>query len=224
MYSQIGNSTYKGINYVEIKLRSAAIEFAEMATEDPTAVSVKWKIHYDPAIPDGNPSDLTLNLNEAGDVLRITEKYAGSQTGQRPQVKLRIRAHNQTALNVELENGVVNHVGAGGANLRLSNGSFTLRGSPDADMNVEINNGTCTAAWLLQSHRHSVRVVNGAINVALLQGTSCRYEAMVDTGNISVSGDSVCGKSGQTVTGTIGAGAAELHLRLVLGSLNLQLP
>jgi hypothetical protein len=216
-----GEEQFKGVKSIEVKLRSAMIEFSETGVKNSNTVSVQWEVYCSDGASGCNPADLKLKLQQLGDRLQIAETYVGTGSTNPPQVKLRINGNHSFDFNIALENGAIKGSGTGGLRVKADNFTAKLRGGPESDTNIEIGNGVLDSEWRLVKAQHKVQVANGSITLRLLEGTSCKYEASADMGTVSVLDAS---SKKQPSTGTLGAGTAKISLHAGLGSVKLRVP
>jgi hypothetical protein len=229
MKKQEGQEQFDGVARIVLAVPSAALTCRETRLP-PGRVEVRWEIACGPhTVARGcDPEHVQVRLEQEGDRLRLaTEEHAPTGT-PKPQVRIAVSHAMGIVIEGQVQNGTVELDSSDELDITQNNGTLVLEATRDAPTSLTVLNGSLRAALTIRGGDHTLIVETGTLAVRLLEGSSCRYQARVCTGTISVRSASEETPApdglGAQASGTIGQGAGQCDVRVGTGSIALEVP
>jgi hypothetical protein len=183
-----------------------------------------WDVRSAAARGAAGPDTLHLyyGLDGSGK-LTVHDFYDGPAGAPRPELRLTLTVPDAAQLSVDVGAGVLNLNANASVTAKLGQGDILLNGKVP-DSSVSLGDGDLQASLELTTGEHALSVASGKLEVSLLPGSSCGYEAATAKGKITLAG--VPGSVepngvGHSAEGQTGFGGAHLTLHMGRGSINL---
>jgi len=170
--------------------------------------------------------DQKLRVSPTDDGVRVTSERGWSidrWIGRGASLDVRVRLPRAWGLELDLKAGDADVAGVPYVRGRMLAGDLSVRDAQSVDLSKAA--GDLAVSFRPTQGRHRIAAKAGDVDVRFLPGSDAKVEASVSMGDLDAPGFDVDDRMvGAEARGTVGAGSAQVEVRLTAGDLSLRAP
>jgi len=170
--------------------------------------------------------DQKLRVTPTDDGVRVTSERGWSidrWIGRGASLDVRVRLPRAWGLELDLKAGDADVAGVPYVRGRMLAGDLSVRDAQSVDLSKAA--GDLAVSFRPTQGRHRIAAKAGDVDVRFLPGSDAKVEASVSMGDLDAPGFDVDDRMvGAEARGTVGAGSAQVEVRLTAGDLSLRAP